>query len=397
MLGTLGQYDSETPPNHTPDFDDVIEGFGGHSHRAMVNLGNDLFILDNQGVTSVARSLLSGTLEPKRVSELIDPEINKNVNRLTEADTILRAHAVYNSNDKEYMCFVPNHSETLRGMLPQPLQVVPDAPNDLQVRIPDHGLLEGDKFRLTGLQDFNDVVAATSINDIDHVVRFVINEDVVQFTPSVPVTTTVNKDLVGGGATGQWMPLWTETYGYIYTFIQELRVRAWARFRGWKWKASTVTELGTVIFADGKRLFTYGNMNDRVYKDFVGTVDERNIEFQWELPWNDLRDRMVLKRTRYLALDTEGNARFTVMMFRDNIYKRRGVLQPAIAVDYIGGDNGGFGSNGQPFGGGRRTVEERLYEWPCEGRILKVRMQGSVDSKLRIIAFSLMYHKGNIR
>lgn len=394
VLGRLGIYNTATPPAHTPDFNDVIEGFGCHSHRSMVNLGNDLFMLDDQGITSIARSLYSGSTEPKRVSELVDPEINRNVNRITEANTILGAHAVYNSNDKQYMCFVPNHSEFARNFVTDPIEVLLDRTNALRIQSVNHQLEEGDMVEFTGLTAFNTLLVG-DLNQ-EHTVTRVINEDIYEIEPA-GIVTNPNDTLIGGGASGTWTPKWTETLGYIYTFVNELKVRAWSRFRNWRWRSATRTELGSVIFADDQRLFVYGNQNNPLYSDFIGTSDETLISHVWELPWADFDQRMNVKHTRYIQFDTSGTAQFSCMMFVDQLYRLEGQLIPNNQMTFIGGDNGGFGNGGQPFGGGRRTSTQKLYAWKARGKLMKLRFEGTSDKPLRYVAISLLYHNGSIR
>lgn len=394
VLGKLGIYTNDTTPLHEPDFNDVIEGYGCHSHRSMVNLGNDLFMLDDQGITSIARSLYSGSTEPKRVSELIDPRINANVNDLREVDTILGAHGVYNSNDKQYMCFVPNHSEYQRTAITDPFEVLQDRTNAIRMRINDHPFLVGDQVEISGAVAFNTLQAA-DLNQV-HTVTRVINQNIFEIEPA-GIVTDPNATLIGGGSVVMWEPKWTETYGYIYTFVNELKVRAWARFREWRWRASCRTELGTVVFADDKRLFLYGNQNLRLHKDFIDTPDEQSIAWAWEMPWADFDQRVNEKHIRYVQLDTSGTATFTMMMFVDQLYKLDGQLIPNNLMTFVGGDNGGYGNNGQPYGGGRRTADQRLYAWTARGKLFKLRFEGITDQPLRVVAISLLYQNGSIR
>jgi len=396
VLGKLGIYSADTPPVHQPDFNDVIEGYGCHAHRSMVNLGNDLFCLDSLGVISIARSLYSGSTEPKRVSELIDPAVNRNVTRLLEADTVLGAHAVYNSNDKQYMCFVPNHSATWRRLGADPFQVLATDKKSLWVRVPNHPFEVGDIVRFRNVTAFNTVTPA-KLNNVDIEIERVINTNIVQITPTTDITTDPNSTLTGGGATVDYQPQWTETYGYIYTFVNELKIRAWARFRGWRWRASCRTELGSVIFADDKKLYTYGDGNNPIYQDFEGTPAVSPIAFAWELPWADFDKRMHEKHTRYMQLDTRGTATFTMMMFVDGLYKLDGLLIPNNVITLVGGDNGGYGNGQQPYGGGRRTQDQRLYAWTARGKLFKLRFEGIIAEPLNVVAISLLYQNGSIR
>jgi hypothetical protein len=393
VLGQLSIYDDAN--KHIPKFDDVIENIGSHSHRCMVNIGKDMLMLDDNGVPSIARSLLSGSVEPKRVSELIDPAIGRNMGELATADTLLRTHAVYNPTDKQYMCFVPNHTEANVKLTPDPLQVSLNV-GALRIRWHAHNLLPGEKITLTGVTAWN-TIDITDINGVQMTVVRVINSEYFEVAPTLTPPPNPALDRDGGGSNVIAKRWRTETYGYIYTFVDELKVKAWSRFRGWRWNASCVSEAGAVIFANDKSIFILGNPNNPVYSDAVTATTVKPIDWVYEQPWNDVRDRLRLKHTRYLAMDTVGTAPFTAMQFCDQIYKIEGVLQPNTIMEMVGGSSGGYGEGGQPYGGGRNTSDERLYAWTNHFKIGKLRFQGSSNEPLQIISISLAYQTGDIR
>ena len=50
-----------------------------------------------------------------------------------------------------------------------------------------------------------------------------------------------------------------------------------------------------------------------------------------------------------------------------------------------------------PYGGGRRTQEERLYAWMMKFKLMKLRLFGSTRLPLRFISISISYVLGGIR
>lgn len=393
VFGTLGIYDGD---EHTPVFDDVSEGYGCHSHRSMVNLGNDLFMLDQSGIPSIQRTLASGTIDPKRVSELIDPAIVANVTRLTRGDTLNKSFAVYNGNDKQYMLFVPNYQDGATHDLPnQPFTRSTQYPERLRVQWPAHSFLVGDTITLSGAEDYGPLPASL-LNDTWQIAR-VIDRDLFEIDLPDGTYDDTYPDVAGGGISVVGTTHWTETYGYIYTFVNELRVRAWSRFRNWRWRAGCVSELGRVFFADDYDVYTMGSITDPVYTDFKDTAFEAAIEFAWELPWADFDKRMNEKHMRYIAFDTKGTSKFLALMFVDNIYKQEGSLVPNNVAEFIGGDSGGYGKGAQPYGGGRLTSDERLYAWTARYKLAKLRFQGQAASPLKFISISVLYQTGDYR
>jgi len=196
----------------------------------------------------------------------------------------------------------------------------------------------------------------------------------------------------------------TETICYTFKFIPSLKITAWSRFRGWNWDAAASTLLGRIYFMRGKKLYVYGAQEDPIYADRIDDPDITDpdlgdtIDFVWELPWADFDARVNNKTTRYIAFDTKGTAQFTAKMFVDNIYKDSdGELDPAIEVNFTGGDSPGYGGGEQPFGGGRRTSDPRLWNWPAKFQIMKLRFEGSARTELRFISITLFYLKGSIR
>jgi hypothetical protein len=109
---------------------------------------------------------------------------------------------------------------------------------------------------------------------------------------------------------------------------------------------------------------------------------------------------MDIKQTRYIAMDTQGTAAFTVEAYVDNIFNYNGIPAPMLSMNFLAGDIGGYGNmpyGNSPYGGGRRSSDERLYAWTTKFKLLKLRILGTTRSKLKFISISLAYLHGGIR
>jgi hypothetical protein len=348
ILYELGIYDTT---DHIPSVARVLENHGGISHRSIMSLGNDMLYCDIVGVPSIARAVFTDAAVPERVSELIDPAIQSVIAPLTIGAQEDYIFAVHNQIDSQYMLFVPNHSDPA---------------------------------------------------------------------------------------------LATETECFVYTTNKTLRVKAWARFRGWNWQCGCRTVLRRIVLGKGRKLFVLGTRLDPVYADLVGDYDAvwsnntpyttgdqvldsvtgdvyvaqddhvspilgtfedarladtdlweqyegEDIEFEWEWPWGDMGDRMKTKQLRYVGLDTQGTGRFNVELYFDN----HDAIQAQMT--FVGGDSLGYGGGTQPYGGGRRSSDERLWAIMGKFKIIKIRITGAIKAPLKFIGVALNHVKGSIR
>jgi hypothetical protein len=349
LPGTLGVFDSDG--NHTPTIADSMEGFGSISHRVIQTVGEDVFFADTNGVAAISRALFTGATEPDRISQLIDPEVQFDINQLKFQSTLEdRTFSIYDSQNDDYMLFIPD----------------------------------------------NDVVAGT-----------------------------------------------VETHGFVHKRNKPLKIDAWYEFRNWKWTAGCRSALKRIFFTRGTEVFIYGNEQDEVTKDFVGSeemwdddmpwsdgtgwspvADVANsgvpIPWIWELPWTDAGQRFLTKQSRYINFDTLGDQQFSCAMFIDNIYDDRNFagetwddgflfdddlgweaeqLDPAISMTFNGGDAPGYGNDeyGNLYGGGRPTRLEKLYNWPSRYKLSKLRFSGDATEQLRFVSITLGYLQGSPR
>lgn len=112
LVAQLGVYDSED--NHVPTFEAPVEHYGCVSHRSMISYGDDMLMMDLQGIPSLKRTVFTGTLRPERVSDLIGPDISSKIANLGFASLEDHCFAVYNQREGQFLFFIPNrdiHSE----------------------------------------------------------------------------------------------------------------------------------------------------------------------------------------------------------------------------------------------------------------------------------------------
>lgn len=234
---------------------------------------------------------------------------------------------------------------------------------------------------------------------------------------------------------------------YTVSFEEGVKKRAWSTFSGWDWTCGCSTVLGRVYFCKDTKVYQYGNgvfenedytadyvndydsewltatayvAGDRVLEDgtvYVCVTDHTSdvfaddleanlweeyegeaIDFDWELPWTDTNSRMSKKRLSYIGIDTVGTAAFTLEAYIDNFrYDEDGLDDPALSKEFVAGSSLGYGGGTQPYGGGRRAADERLWGFPCEFKILKLRFKGSIKKRLKFSAISLLYARGTYK
>ena len=71
-----------------------------------------------------------------------------------------------------------------------------------------------------------------------------------------------------------------------------------------------------------------------------------------------------------------------------------------LSIELTAAEGPGYGAGpygDSPFGGGRRTADERTLGFNTKFKLLKMRIIGSTKAKLRIVSVSLAYLHGGIR
>lgn len=340
----------------TSDIGGTLNSYGAVSNRTVQDIGDNALACDIVGVTSVALGTITPKLSPDRPSLLVDPLIQKKLAALntdTMADSVF---SQYNRLESMYMLFIPD---------------------------------------------------------------------------------TVRESQV-------------QTRGFGYRYIKKLNIQAWNTFSGWNWAWSSRSSEGLVFFgrAGDNAIFVMGNEKKLpLYADFIGEqetysdgtvhtdgtglspVSDINtsgvpIRFAWDLPWSDLKKRELQKTAKYMIIDGEGSATFTLKMFIDNKYidgadagetfsdgllfsDNTGfirsdldqALTPALSIDMVGGDYGGYGKEpyGDIYGGGRNTKFARSMPYPSKFNIFKLRFEGETMRPLKIVGITPVYTEGSIR
>jgi len=195
-----------------------------------------------------------------------------------------------------------------------------------------------------------------------------------------------------------------ETVCFSYTNIPTLKVQTWARLKGWIWQSACRTALQNIVFSRSNKLYTYDFDADvgadRRNDPVVNGGDGESITFDWELPWADFKHRMDIKYIKYIAFDAQGSAPFTCEAYVDNIVTYKGARTPMLSMEFTGGDGVGYGAGpygDTPYGGGRRTSDERTFGYNTKFKLLKLRITGSTKRRLRIVSISIAYLRGGIR
>jgi hypothetical protein len=239
----------------------------------------------------------------------------------------------------------------------------------------------------------------------------------------------------------------SEYHIYAKNFTDEFKRIAWSELSGWDWTCGTSSAKGRVFFALGSKIYQYGNdvfpdedftadyvndydstwatatayvVGDRVLQDnvvYIALLDHTSgvfeddltaelwqvyegeaIEFDWEMPWTDANTRMKKKRMSFIGIDTVGTASFTISMYVDNFrVDEDGNDDPALTLEFVAGSSLGYGGGDQPYGGGRRAADERLWGFPLEFKIMRMRVHGSTKRRLQIVAITILYVRGTYK
>jgi hypothetical protein len=192
---------------------------------------------------------------------------------------------------------------------------------------------------------------------------------------------------------------------FALRYTDNMVKKSWCEIQGWSFTAACVSENGRLFFAQGTKLYQYGNSvysNENYYADYItGASIGNDIVFDWEFPWLDAGNRIKTKKLKNITFDTTGTSNFSLQCFVNNYYlDGEGAYDPAVSMDFVAGNAGGYGLNaggygGNGYGGGRRANDERFFALPIKFKILKLRVFGATKLPLRIASLSLIYARGN--
>lgn len=236
--------------------------------------------------------------------------------------------------------------------------------------------------------------------------------------------------------------------GFAYRYIDSMDLAAWSTIEGHNWRCGCrsaegrlffVPEQSTAIFIQGDEVIDEVNadfMGDQetfsdgtIFSDRTGltpitALDDSGIpiQFDWELPWTDLKQRGKNKTLRYVTLDTEGEGDFTFEVYINNMYKKNGPgdsfsdntlfdddlgfvenepnRTPALSIPFTGGGALSFGLQefgSTKFGGGNNTSIPALTFAPVQGHLFKFRITGETTKPLKFVAITIYFQLGTVR
>jgi hypothetical protein len=353
LVINLGTYDSDL--NHVPEISDLLPRFGLVSHRVIAAIENDLLFQDIIGTNTARRNVFTNAVESERTSELIAPDIQRAISLLTDAQERNGTFAVYDRLVGQYIMFLP----TGRAFV-------------LTFK-------QGSKGKAWSEYNYGKPFTAACSTYLGHVV----------FARGSKLFLHGNTTHEGEEFRADYLNDRDDDWrnGIAYTAGQIIRDVDLD-------KSYTClldhTSEAVGLFADDRE----GSPNN--WEEYLGDA----IDFAWELPWSDAQRRMKLKQLRYLNIDTIGTAEFTINLYVDGLYKDASgipIYDPALTFTFISGNAAGFGGGEQPFGGGRRTLDVRLWSFPANFKQIKARITGSTRKPIRFVAISFLFAIGNYK
>lgn len=338
----LGIYDDSG--NHTPKPSDTIPDYGILSHRMSASIGSQLVFADERGVQKAKRNVFGGALEATGISSKLGTEFL--TSSPSSASDRYKSFCILNKAESRIMFFLMR-----------------DGVRRIFVATVDETLQNVAWNEFIGM-DF-DCAAVTVRNRV-------------YFSKGLKIYQYGNSAFAGEDYVGDQVADFDATWVTATAYVVGQRLKNGSEF------FIVRKDHNSTTIADDLLL---GNIE--AYKGYP-------IDFDWELPWSDINTRMRKKRVRYIGMDTKGKAAFTIQCFVDNYYKDAGGnYDPAIKMDFVAGDSPGYGGGDQPYGGGRRAIDERLWGYPVEFKLFKVRICGSSIGRLKFSTFTILYNRGN--
>lgn len=370
----LGVYDADG--NHTPQVTDVIPDYGVLSHRFTQPLAQEIVFADERGVYSAKRNLFGQALEGALLSDKITP-----------------AYATASTVDVSF-------------------ELLGD--EDFAVLVDSDGIMiDGEEITVTELE-----IQLSSFCVYNRL------ENRIMFFLRYAGTTKI----------------------FTFSFLEGLKKSSWSLYDGMDFSCGCLANNNKVYFCKGTKIYQYGNgvfvdedfqadlladadgvwatatgyvVGDVVLQDdfyyectiahtsgvFTTDLEEGRwvpyegvaIDFDWEFPWSDLNARASKKSIGYVQFDTNGEGLFTCSAFIDGIYKDTltGAYDPAAMMEFIAGDATGFGGTpSQGYGGSRRTSDARLWKFPAEFKLLKLRINGSSKRRVKFSTITILFTMG---
>lgn len=344
---TLGTYNSGG--DHVPAIDEDIPPCGLLSHRCIVHHDNDLVFADVIGASGARRNLYAGLLDSTRLSDLVSTAYQGTMGALEPAQ-MLDCFMVLDRLGNEVMIFEPNSGKVF-------------------VRSASERLKYQAWTQYGGL-DFT--CGCTSFLGR---VFFGSGTKIFQYG-NKPYGETYRADRLGD-FDAAWMLNTLYTEGDLIIDSDDTVYEC----------SVTHTSAATGTFTEDRE------DNPENWTEYTG----RAISFYMETPWMDGRAAMRLKHMRYANVATKGDARFALDIYVDNLYKDvdgNVTHDPALSLELIGNDAAGFGEDVEAFGGGRRSMDPRLWRYPVKFKMAKFRIHGETKRPLQVMSYNFLYAIG---
>lgn len=341
----LGEYEGAV---HKPRVLDTIPEHGVVCHRIPVVLNTDIVYADHVGVYKAKRNVFGNALDSMKLARDIQPLFTADV-PLDEVDRF-KSFSVHNPHENRIMFFLYNGTEYKIYVMTFTEDLKPDK---------------------VGWSFFTGWDWTCGTNSVRGRVYFCKGSKVFQYGNGVFTDEDFTGDLFG-----EYDSTWTTATAYVV--------------------GDRVLQSGTVyictvahtsdVFAD--------DLENEVWEEYLGEL----IEYDWEMPWSDINSRMRKKRVSYVGIDTVGTSKFNLQLYIDNIRRdANGDDDPALQMEFVAGSSPGYGGGDQPYGGGRRAADERMWGFPCEFKLLKIRVTGSTNLRLAFVSITFLLTKGTYK
>ena len=341
----LGVYNSGG--DHTPQVTDVIEGNGCIGHRTMHAVVEDIYMASNHNANYITRAKLSTSLVGEDAGELIQPELQKALQRLSEGTLEDRVFAVNNHNEKQWMLFVPNDDQSDRTT--ESLGFI---------------YSQGRPGAWAEARHWNWRAGCTTLQNN---VFFASDYDLYRYGKEA---SPIYREYVDDQETFTDGTKFTDHTGFTPVGDDSGLPISWHWELPWADFDKRLTlkkSMFLTVDAEGRGAFNTKMYIDNIYLD----PDDMGE------PFTD----------GYFFTDDTGFIRVEPQTV------------PALEQMFVGGDRGGFGVDafGELFGGGNKTNLPKNYRWPARFKIAKLRFDGDTNERLRIAAFSIAYTAGGLR
>jgi hypothetical protein len=350
LPGTLGSF---TGSDHVPDFADAIENVGALSHRVIQTVGEDMLFGDTAGISSLKSALSTGTVTSERVSQLIDPEYLRSIDKVgSEIAFEDRVWSLWDSQSNNYMVFIPNTSVAADTTETRCLVYKRNKP-----------------LKIDAWQDWRNWNFRSGCRSA--LKRIFLTEGTQVFVLGEEHANRIFKDYEGD------QEMWDDE-------------TPWQDYTGWN-PVADVKDSGIPIrftwelpWSDSNERFRTKNSR---YINFDTIGDNRFVVKMFT-------DNIYLDRA-----DRGEDWQEDSLKFDDDLGWDVDVYDSTLEMVFEGGDAPGFGLDefGEDFGGGRPTRLEKLYAWTAKYKIQKLQMSGDAIKELLFISVTLAYNLGSQR